>query len=279
MQSSYEVLLVDDGSTDESVDYLVGLEWPECRLVRLASNRGHQEALDAGLRLSRGEWTITMDSDLQHPPSAIPSMLSLAQDLNVDVVYAVRTERAEESLFKRTTARAYYRLMRGLTGVPIKQGAADFRLLSRSVVATVNALPEEKVFRLLLPYLGFSHATFAYQADPRVAGSSKYSLSRMGRLTISSVVQFSTRPLQASIALGLVSSLLALVWLVAAVVAWVRGAAVEGWTSLAVMVLFLGGVQLLSIGILGMYVGRLYDFVRLRPRHKVLSVTSLDRQA
>jgi len=271
MQIAYEVILVDDGSTDASADFLMTLDWAECQLVRLAGNRGHQEALDAGLRASRGQWVVTMDSDLQHPPRLIPEMLDAANDRDVDVVYAVRKVRADDSLFKRTTARAYYRLMRFVTGVPVEESAADFRLLSRIVVDTINSLPEEKVFRLLLPYLGFPSVTFPYEADARVAGVSKYSVTRMGNLTASSIIQFSTRPLQLSIGLGLLASIFAVAWLLVAVLAWVQGAAVEGWTSLAVMVLFFGGVQLVSIGILGMYVGRLYDFVRGRPRHLILS--------
>ena len=272
---SYEVILVDDGSEDGSSEWLKALNWPECTLLRFARNSGHQEALDAGLRVSTGQLTVTMDADLQHPPRAIRSLIEAAQSTGVDVVYATPSHRNSDSWYKRNTARLYYWLMKHLAGVNLTPSAADFRLVSRKVVDIVNQLPEEKVFRLLLPALGFASTTVNYTATPRIAGVSKYSFVRMLRLGTRSVLLFSLRPLQIATFLGWLAALASLAWLVWVLVSVAVGNTVEGWASLTSLILFLGGVQLISMGIFGSYLGQTFEAVRSRPRHVVVETFRL----
>jgi len=274
----YEVLLVDDGSTDGTVETLLGLNWPSASIVCLQRNVGHQVALDAGLKASRGRWVVTMDSDLQHPPHLIPEMLSAADDADVDVVYAAREAREEDGPFKRVSASAYYRIVSRLTAVDVVPNAADFRLMSRRVVNIVNQVPDEKVFRVLLPYLGFSSVTVNYVAATRIAGSSKYSLGKMIKLAVTSALSFSSRPLRWIAEVGLGVSFLALAWLAFVVVSYLLGRTVEGWASVASIVLLIGGFQLLAIGIFGLYLGRLYDASTGRPQFIVAETVSLARQ-
>ena len=272
MGESYEVILVDDGSTDGSLEVVTGLAWPQCSVVQFVTNAGHQAALDAGVRCSRGDFVVTMDSDLQHPPALVPVMLKTARTAGVDVVYGVRSDRAEEKFFKRSTARWYYRLMRALTGVPVIQDAADFRLMSRFVVGILNAIPDKKVFRLILPSLGFTYATVPYKAALRNAGTSKYSLRKMLALALRSSVEFSPHPLRIVALLGLATSLVALIWFGFVIVAFLNGSALIGWPSLMSVVLVLGGITLFSLGVIGEYVGEIYDMAKGRPRYVVRSV-------
>lgn len=266
METTYDVVLVDDGSSDDSVAFLRTLAWPQCTVIRLMTNAGHQDALDAGLRSARGRWVVTMDADLQHPPELIPRLLSTAQAEGSEVVYAVRPDRREEPARKRWTASLYYRLMRRLTGVDVTPNAADFRLMSRRVVDVVNSVPDRKVFRLLLPSLGFPSSTVPYQAAERAAGDSKYSLARMVKLAGRSVLEFSARPLQIASVAGLIFSAVSLLWLIYVVVQFALHRTVDGWASLAAITLLVGGVQLLTVGVLGTYVGRLYEASKGRPR-------------
>lgn len=272
MGISYEVILVDDGSSDGSYSAAAELTWPELLLVRLVRNAGHQAALDVGLRHASGEFVVTMDSDLQHPPTVIPQLLAKARDLGVDVVYAVRSSRHEETFFKRESAHWYYRTMRLMSGVPVIDNAADFRLMSRFVVDVLNGIPERKVFRLLLPALGFSSSTVDYVAEPRRAGESKYSVRRMASLAVLSSVQFSRHPLRVVAGFGLVMALAAFVWLCYVVVSFISGNALVGWPSIMSVVLLLGGMTLFSLGVIGEYVGEIYEMVKRRPQYVVRDV-------
>lgn len=275
MDITYEVILVDDGSSDQTVHLLNSLDWPAATLVRLQKNVGHQTAIDAGLHAARGAWVLTMDSDLQHPPELIPVLLEAAVSAGVDIAYAARGSRREDSFFKRSSAKLYYSLISRLTAVDVEPNAADFRLVSRRVVDVVNQIPEEKVFRVLLPYLGFSSVTIDYVATSRAAGSSKYSLGRMVWLAVTSALSFSSRPLRWIAQAGVVVSLLALFWLAFVVVSYLLGRTVEGWASVASLVLLLGGFQLLAMGVFGLYLGRLYDTSTGRPQFLVAERYSL----
>lgn len=279
MDIAYEVILVDDGSSDQTVRLLNSLDWPAATLVRLQKNVGHQTAIDAGLHASRGAWVLTMDADLQHPPELIPVLLDAAVSASVDVAYAARGSRREDSFFKRSSARLYYTLISKLTAVEVVPNAADFRLVSRRVVDVVNQIPEEKIFRVLLPYLGFSSVTIDYVATSRVAGRSKYSLGRMVWLAVVSALSFSSRPLRWIAQAGVAVSLLALAWLGFVLISYLLGRTVEGWASVASIVLLLGGFQLLAMGVFGLYLGRLYDTSSGRPQFLVAERYSLGAQA
>lgn len=172
--AGYEVVVVDDGSTDTTPVVLqrVLREWPNVRVVRLRANAGHQAAISAGLQRALGDWVVTIDADLQDPPETIARMYAAATAEHVDVVYGVRTDRTTDSAFKRHTAGAFYRMMRRLAKLDISQDAGDFRMMSRSTVDAINALPEHnRVLRLVVPTLGFPSTTVDYKRDPRAAGS------------------------------------------------------------------------------------------------------------
>ena len=269
LKVTYEVIVVDDGSTDSSWSVLSAMNWPELRALRLVANCGHQVALDAGIREAAGDYVVTMDSDGQHPSDLIPVLLSAAKRTNSDVVYAIRLDRAEDSWFKRSTARVYYRLMRSMTGVAIQDSAADYRLMTRFVVDVINQIPDQKVFRLLLPYLGFSSTTVEFQALRREHGESKYSLGRMAGLAVRSSIQFSTKPLRIVMGIGFVMSFLAALWLIWVLVDFAAGRTVAGWASQMSVTLIVGGLMLFGLGIVGEYVGEVFERVKGRPNYLI----------
>jgi len=269
---TYEVVAVDDGSRDATVARLIELRrgWPQLRVVALRRNVGHQTALAAGMRSARGDYVLSIDADLQDPPEVIGEMLAVARERKVDVVYGVRGDRSTDTVFKRKTAGVYYWLMRRLAGPWISDQAGDFRLMSRAVVDVLNALPEQQpVYRLVVPSLGFAGAEVSYVRGERVAGDTKYPLSKMIKLTLDSVTSFSAAPLRIATWLGLLSFVLCVALIVAGLSAWGLGAVVPGWTSLYVAVLLLGGIQLICLGLLGEYIGRIYAATQNRPRYLV----------
>ena len=267
---TYEVIVVDDGSLDGTSLLVVGASasWPELRPVPLRRNLGHQAALTAGLETAQGDWVLTIDADLQDPPELIPEMLSAARNSEVDVVFATRGDRRTDSWFKRTTARVYYRLMTRLTQAELANNAGDYRLMSRRVVDELGQLPERhRVYRLLVPYLGYRATSVVYERDRRAAGASKYPLGRMMRLALDSATSFSAAPLRIATWLGLAGSFVSVILGAVAVIAWASGVTVPGWTSVMVSVFFVGAIQLLTLGLLGEYVGRIYSELQQRPRY------------
>jgi len=269
---TYEVVAVDDGSRDATVARLIELRrgWPELRVVALRRNVGHQTALRAGLRSAHGDYVVSIDADLQDPPEVIGEMLAAARARGVDVVYGVRGDRSTDTSFKRNTAGLYYWVMRRLVGPWVSDNAGDFRLMSRAVVDVLNDLPEQRpVYRLVVPSLGFSSAEVAYTRAERVAGETKYPLSKMIKLTLDSVTSFSAAPLRIATWLGLLSFVLCLALIVSGLAAWGFGAVVPGWTSLYIAVQLLGGIHLICLGLLGEYIGRIYAATQNRPQFLV----------
>ncbi len=269
---TYEVVAVDDGSGDETVARLLELraDWPALRVVKLRRNVGHQSALAAGLKAAHGDYVVSIDADLQDPPEAIGDMLAKARAEGLDVVYGVRSDRSTDTSFKRNTAGVYYWLMRRLVGPHLSDQAGDFRLMSRVVVDTLNDLPEQQpVYRLVVPSLGFASGEVAYVRAERVAGETKYPLTKMIKLSVDSVTSFSAAPLRVATWLGLVTFVVCLGLIVSGVAAWGFGVTVPGWTSLYIAVLLLGAVQLMCLGLLGEYVARIYAATQNRPRFLV----------
>ena len=265
------LLFVDDGSTDGTWALIRQLAEKDGRVagIKLSRNRGHQIALLAGLMAATGDAVISIDADLQDDPEVIPAMLAHFRT-GAEVVYAVRGRRTSDAFFKRTTAGLYYRLMRAL-GVELVAQHADFRLLGRRALEALRGYGETNLFlRGLIPQLGFASATVSFERTAREAGISKYPLRRMLSLGLNGVTSFSAAPLRAAAALGalaFVASLIMSGW-----VLWIRFStddAVPGWASTVIPVYFLGGLQLLCMGVLGEYLMRVFLEVKHRPRYVI----------
>jgi len=267
IEKPYEVILVDDGSSDQTWDVVSRISWAELRVAKLASNVGHQAAIDAGLSLARGAWIVTMDGDGQHPPEAIPRMIQVAESQGVDVVYGVRESRDLDKTGKRLVALAYYRVIRWLTNVPLTDSQADYRLMSSRVLTEVERVPGDRVLRLLLPAIGFESATVNYESQPRIGGNGRFGLTRQIALATSSILNFSSKPLKLVAGLGTLISVAALLWLAYVLVAFLSNKSIEGWASVMAAVLFVGGLTLLSISIIGSYIARIHDILKARPRY------------
>ena len=264
----YEILFIDDGSQDGSLEALRQLSGKDLhvRTASLSRNFGHQYAITAGMEYARGDAVVVMDADLQHPPELIPKMVE-AWRKGVQVVYTVREDDEKTSWFKRWTSSAFYKLMNCMSDTPIVPGAADFRLLDRAVVNALIAMPERSRFlRGMVSWLGFRQQSLSYRANPRFSGKSKYSFRRMLTLALQGITSFSSVPLHISAYVGLFAALVGLPYAIWALYAkCFTDITVPGWTSLLIAVLFLGGVQLMSIGVIGEYVGRIYTEVKRRP--------------
>lgn len=264
----YEIVLVDDGSADDSPSILRRLVRtdPHVRSIHLARNFGHQAAVTAGVRYAAGDVVVIMDADLQDPPELVGEMLTRWEE-GFDVVYAQRTAREKEGVFKRWTAYLYYRLLGRVTDISIPKDTGDFCLMDRRVVDLLNSLPERnRYIRGLRAWLGFRQTAVTFERPPRFAGEPKYTFTKSLRLAIDGIVSFSKTPLRIATYLGLTVSagsfLLGLFFLLEKLLV---GVPTRGWASLILVVLFLGGVQLLTIGIIGEYLSRVYDEVKQRP--------------
>ena len=271
---SYEVVCVDDGSRDLTPALLHKLdrEWEQVRVVRLRANAGHQAAISAGLSVARGRYVVTIDADLQDPPEVIAEMLATARREGVDVVYGVRSDRSTDTAFKRGTARAFYAIIRRISGTSAQADAGDFRLMSRATVDAINTLPDSnRVLRFVVPALGFPSASVGYRREARAAGESKYPFLKMLRLSLDAVTGFSLFPLRLATYLGLVSGVLMFLAAIGLVVASRNGQTIPGWTSTVVIVAAVGSVQLVCLGLLGEYVGRMYTQLQGRPAYFIAS--------
>jgi dolichol-phosphate mannosyltransferase len=276
----FELIFVDDGSRDHTFATLCRIREQDqrVRIVRLVRNFGHQAALTAGLRVARGVAVITMDADLQHPPEVIPELIEAWQD-GFDIVYGIRDSSADGGAFKGLTSRLFYWLIRRISDIDLPTNAADFRLTSRAVVDVINGLPERsRLLRGLVHWTGYPFTTVAYREAKRQAGSSKYSLRRMLGLCIDSITAFSTLPLRLSTIVGIISATVAAIYAIGAIIVrlFVPSIAVEGWASVLVSVLFLGGTQLLALGLIGEYIGRIFEEAKQRPLYLVREQIGFD---
>ncbi len=272
LDTTYEVLCVDDGSDDLTPALLqrMSREWGQLRIVRLRANAGHQAAISAGLALARGDYVVTIDADLQDPPELIADMVDIARAENADVVYGVRSDRSTDSVFKRTTARLFYTVIRRISGTVAHSNAGDFRLMSRATVDAINSLPDHnRVLRFVVPALEFPSASVKYRRDERAAGTSKYPFLKMLRLSVDSVTGFSLVPLRLATYLGLGGAALTLLASIALIIASRNGTVIPGWTSTVLVVAGVGALQLMCLGILGEYVGRMYTQLQGRPAYFV----------
>lgn len=271
LNAPWEVILVDDGSRDGTWKAIeeAAIRRPEFQGLSFSRNFGHQSALLAGLHVARGNAVITMDGDLQHPPAVIGELVA-AWRLGNRIVFTRREDKTTTGLFKRLTSRVFYRLFSAFSGIPMSAGSSDFRLVDRSVLDSLAPVRDAGSFlRGLTQWTGFTSTTIGFTVQERRAEKSKYSLGRMLRFAGSATLSFSTIPLNIGIWIGLVTSLLAFAEIVYVVASYLAGRTVPGWASLAGIISFMFGVLFILIGILGAYLGRIFQILQNKPPYLV----------
>jgi dolichol-phosphate mannosyltransferase len=268
----YEIVLVNDGSRDTSWTIMRDLAANDPRVlaINLSRNHGHQLALTAGLDLCSGETILIIDADLQDPPERLPAMLETMRTEHADVVYGVRRSRAGETAFKRATAHGFYRLLSRATEVDIPLDAGDFRLMSRRALDALLAMPEQARFiRGMVAWIGFRQVPFAYDRAERLAGETKYPLRKMVRFAFDALTGFSSAPLKLASQVGIGLSIGSVLLILYIAYAWLSGMSIQGWTSLMLIVVIIGAVQMFVLGLMGEYIGRLYNESKRRPLYIV----------
>ena len=268
---NYELILVNDGSKDRTRDAMAAAAErdPRVKIVSLARNFGHQPALTAGLEHATGDVVVMIDGDLQDPPEVIPEMIDRWRE-GIDVVYAVREQRLGETAFKRITARGFYRTFRRLTGLDLAVESGDFRLMDRKALNALLAMPERNRFlRGMTVWIGFSQIAVPFVRQERHAGVTKYPLRKMLRFSFDAITSFSSRPLQWATFLGFLFSIIAFLAIPLTIVARYANIFERGVPTTIIIVLLLGGIQLITLGIIGEYIGRIYDEVKHRPLYVV----------
>jgi polyisoprenyl-phosphate glycosyltransferase len=271
----YEIVLVNDGSRDGSWPIMRALAESDANLValNLSRNHGHQLALTAGLDLCGGEAILIIDADLQDPPELLPGMLDRMRSEEADVVYGLRRSRKGETAFKRATAHGFYRLLSRATEIDIPVDTGDFRIMSRRALNALLAMPEQSRFiRGMVTWIGFKQVPFPYDREERFAGTSKYPLAKMLRFAFDALTGFSSAPLKLASHAGLILSVGSVLILAYIAYAWLAGRSIQGWTSLMLVVVFLGAVQMFVLALMGEYIGRLYNEVKGRPLYIVQDV-------
>jgi len=271
----YELVLVNDGSRDGSWRIMQRMASEDSHVfaLNLSRNHGHQLALTAGLDLSSGNAILIIDADLQDPPELLPAMLAAMRDQDADVVYGVRRSRAGETAFKRATAHGFYRLLSRATEVDIPLDAGDFRLMSRRALDALLAMPEQARFiRGMVAWIGFRQVPFAYDRAERFAGETKYPLKKMMRFAFDALTGFSSAPLKLASHAGLWLSLGSVLLILYIAYAWIAGQNIQGWTSLMLVVVVLGAIQMFVLALMGEYIGRLYNEAKRRPLYIVQEV-------
>jgi dolichol-phosphate mannosyltransferase len=271
----YEIVLINDGSSDKSWPIMRELSASDRHVVaiNLSRNHGHQLALTAGLDLARGDLILVIDADLQDPPELLPKMIETMRREEADVVYGVRESRAGETAFKKATAHGFYRLLARATDVDIPLDAGDFRLISRRALDVLLAMPEQARFiRGMVAWIGFKQVPILYHRDERFAGETKYPLSKMVRFALDALTGFSSAPLKLASHAGLALSVGSVLIILYILAGWVAGRSIPGWTSLMLVVVVLGAVQMFVLALMGEYIGRLYNEAKRRPLYIVQEI-------
>lgn len=265
-----EIVVVNDGSSDQTENEVIKYNSPNVILVNLVSNSGHMAALEAGLRYATGDLVVTMDSDLQHPPSMIVEMLNIQRETRCDVVLAERKRGKEETFLRRWSSILFYKVLSKITEIEIHNNVADFRLMTRSVVNTLINVPEkQKVFRFLISALGFKVEKLEFVAPQREFGKSKYSVKHLVKFAIDIVIGFSIRPLVWIFIFGVFFLIIASCYLIFLITSYLSGTILQGWTSLMFVLVALSSFQLLAIGVIGRYLGQVLIEIRGRPNYLI----------
>jgi polyisoprenyl-phosphate glycosyltransferase len=273
----YELILVNDGSKDGTLEILKELAMTDDRVkyISFSRNFGHQNAVKAGLDYANGNAVISLDADLQHPPRMIPQLVQKWSD-GYEVVYTIRQEHETIGAVKKYTSKLFYKISNRLSETKVEPGAADFRLLDRKVVDALKQMPENSLFlRGLISWVGFKQTSIHYQADERFAGQSKYTIKKMLKFASTGITSFSTKPLKVSIYLGMTFALLAFAFAIyALIIYFFTDQTIKGWASLIVGIMFFSGINLLVLGIVGEYLGKLFIENKRRPNY-IVSETNL----
>ncbi len=269
----YEIVFVDDGSIDKTAHKIKSLtnKNSQIKLISFLRNYGHQMAITCGYKLVKGDCVITLDADLQDPPEIIPAMISKWQK-GYKVVYGQRNDRQTDSLFKKITATLFYKFVNFLSDIPIPEQVGDFRLMDKKVIKFLNNLPEQSRFlRGLTAWPGYSTAFIKFKRDKRYSGKTHYSLSKMVNFALEGITSFSIKPLRLASYLGFISATIGFSGIIYALFGriFLPQYWVTGWTTLFVGIMFLGGVQLITIGIIGEYIGKIYKEVQRRPQYMI----------
>jgi glycosyltransferase involved in cell wall biosynthesis len=275
---TYEVIFVDDGSSDGTIDKLRSISYLDDNLyyLELSRNFGHQNALKAGYDYADGDCIISMDGDLQHPPEMIPQFMQKWEE-GYDVVYTCREYQDEATIFKTKSSDLFYKMINSLSDTKLEKGTADFRLIDRKVANVLSTLNENGLFmRGLVKWLGFKQYSIYYQAEARFSGKSKYTVKKMVKFAVQGITAFSVRPLYIATGIGLFFSVLATLYIPYILISYFTGHVVSGWSSLLATIVFFGGVQLMVLGIIGMYLGKLFMQSKQRPNYIIRS-TNLQR--
>jgi len=268
---SYELIFIDDGSRDTSYEQLAAFaaKDPHVQVIKFSRNFGHQIAISAGIDHARGDCVAVIDADLQDPPEVIADMVSQWKQ-GFDVVYGVRSDRAGETRLKLWTASMFYKMLGRLTNIHIPPNVGDFRLMSRRVIDQVKTLREKDRFvRGLVSWVGFRQTGVTYRRDARYAGETKYPFRKMLKFSFDGITSFSTLPLKLATWMGTITAVIAVMYLLGVFVQKLMGYTVQGWATIMVAMLFMGSVQLICLGILGEYVGRVFNEVKPRPMYVV----------
>jgi len=264
---SFEYIFIDDGSSDLTLNEIktLAINNKDIFFIQLSRNFGHQNALKAGLDLAKGDCVISMDCDLQHPPETVQQLLGKWEE-GYDVVYTKRKETKSDSWFKRKTSKLFYGLHNILSDIKLEAGTADFRLMSRDVVNAFRQLKENELFiRGLVKWAGFKQTAIEYRPNERLSGQSKYSLMKMLSFALKGLTSFSTKPLKIVVYIGLILFLFSMILVPYALVSYLYGSAVSGWTSIMITIIFFGSLQLLMTGIIGLYISKLVIQTKQRP--------------
>ena len=273
----FEIVFVNDGSADNSLSIIKKIAETQTNIfyISFSRNFGKDNALLAGLKYANGDAIVTIDADLQHPPEMIPEMLALWEQGN-DIVYTHREDKNEHaSNFNQFTSKMFYRIVNNLSDVELEDGIADYRLLDKKVVNVLNNLHEDRpFFRGLVKWVGFQQKGIPYTPNPRIAGETKYSTKALTRLALQGITSFSVKPLTIAIYLGLTFSVLSTLYIPYVLISLYKGYAISGWTSIIVTIAFFGGLQLMILGILGIYLGKLFMQSKQRP-HFIIKESNL----
>ena len=279
---NYEIIFVNDGSKDKTLEILkeIAKENKKVKIISFSRNFGHQCAVTAGLRYVTGDAIVIIDADLQDPPELIPEMIKLWEDGN-DVIYGKRKSREGESRFKLLTASMFYKTLNALSDVEIPKDTGDFRLVDRKVVEVINSLPEHNKFlRGLFSWVGFKQKAYEYERKERYAGKTKYPLKKMLKLAQDGIFSFSIKPLKIVGAMGILSVIISIILFVYAVLSYAFdwNNLVPGWTSLMVTMTFIGGMILISLWMIGEYIGRIYDETKRRPEYIIDETINIEEK-